>query len=112
MNHNDVVTLLQVIAAYDSRTIDRASINAWSEAARRQRWTYADARDAVHEHYARSTAWLMPGHVTELIHAPRRQPGVVSEVLGSAGATPASAGRRAEVMAMVRNLADAKRVPE
>ncbi|MBF6133492.1 hypothetical protein IU501_10825 [Nocardia otitidiscaviarum] len=65
------MTLLQVVAAYDGRDIDSAAIAAWTEAARRQRWTFAEAADAVHQHYSAQTAWIMPGHVTQLIRRDR-----------------------------------------
>jgi hypothetical protein len=52
----------------------------------------------------------MPGHVTELVRAGKRQPAPVSEVLALGVAPPASPERRREVMAMVRELADKKSV--
>lgn len=111
MERDDVVNLLQTVAVYDGRKLDALVVAAWSEAASRARWTHAEALEAVHEHYSKSTAWLMPGHVTELLRASRRQPAPAGEVLALAGVDPASEERRAEVMAMVRQLADRKVVP-
>lgn len=110
MERDEVVQLVQVIAAYDNRRIDELLIQTWSESARRARWTMAAATDAVHEHFARSTAWLMPGHVTEAIRTARRQPAPVDQVLELTGPPPASEERRAEVLALVRNLADRKAI--
>ncbi|MFE3105964.1 hypothetical protein [Nocardia tengchongensis] len=69
--HDELVSLLQVITAYDNRSADAGTVAAWAEAARRQRWTFAEAIDAVHEHYSANTTWLMPGHVTQLIRRER-----------------------------------------
>lgn len=63
--------LLAVIMAYDNRKPGDNSVRAWSEAARRARWTFDEALEAVHAHYATETAWLMPGHVTTRIRAAR-----------------------------------------
>jgi hypothetical protein len=112
MTHDQIVQLLQVITTYDSRKLDGPTVAAWKEAAARARWDFPLALEAVHQHYATSTAWLMPGHVTEAIKAARRQPAPVSEVLAElTSAPPASPERRAELMAEIKRLADAKRVP-
>ena len=66
-----IIELLQVAAAYDNRDIDAPMIAAWGEAAARRSWTHADALDAIHEHYADQTAWLVPGHVTRIIRRKR-----------------------------------------
>jgi len=71
VNQDEVVTLLQIITAYDGRTIDNVSVMAWSQAARRQSWVFDEAAAAVHEHYSESPSWLMPGHVTQLIRRGR-----------------------------------------
>jgi len=74
MNNGEVIDVLSVITAYDGRNAGAAELNVWAEAAKRGRWRFADAVDAVHEHYAESTAWLMPGHVTERIRRKRADP--------------------------------------
>lgn len=73
MTHDEVVTLLQVITRYDGRDIDESSVMVWTEAARRRQWTFDDAVDAAHEHYADQTRWIMPGHVTQIIRRKRNQ---------------------------------------
>ncbi|MBN9108596.1 MAG: hypothetical protein J0I34_07415 [Pseudonocardia sp.] len=72
MDSQQVRQLLAVVIAYDNRKLADANILAWTEAARRGRWTLAEAVDAVHEHYASQSVWLMPGHVSATIRA-RRQ---------------------------------------
>jgi hypothetical protein len=71
LTNDEVVTLLQVATGYDGREIDEVLIALWSEAARRRRWTFVEAMDAVHEHFADETTWIMPGHVTRLINRRR-----------------------------------------
>ena len=110
MNRNEIIDLLSVAAAYDRRTIGEADILAWSESARRAGWVTAKAVDAIHEHYAQTSKWIMPGHVTERIRLASRQPAPADEVLALNAAPPASAERRAELMAQIRKLADQKGV--
>lgn len=110
MTHDEIVELLQVISAYDSRKIDGPTVAAWKESASRGRWKAVDAFDAVHSHFAKSTAWLMPGHVSELIRAGKRHPAPVAEVLALDRGAPASEETRARLMAEIRKLADSKAV--
>ncbi len=110
MNPNQIVDLLTAAAVYDRRTIGEADVAAWSEAARRGGWTYEAALDAIHEHGATSTAWLTPAHITQAC-AKNRRPSdrSVDEALQLSSA-PASAERRAELMAQIRELADRKAI--
>ncbi|MFC9768890.1 hypothetical protein [Rhodococcus jostii] len=94
MDEDQVVELVQIIATYDSRKIDGVTLGAWREASRRARWDFRAACEAVHEHYAHVTTWLMPGHVTELIRATKRHPAPASQVLAVSATPPASAERR------------------
>jgi hypothetical protein len=66
--------LLAIAVAYDNRRPSEANITAWMEAADRAHWIFEDAREAIHTHYATSTDFLMPGHITAWIKANRRQP--------------------------------------
>lgn len=79
MTNDEVVELLQFACTYDRRTIGKTDVVAWLDAARRGRWTAEMAQDALREHYARSTAFVMPGHITELLRASRRQPADYAE---------------------------------
>lgn len=69
---DQVIDLLTAAASYDRRKVGKADVAAWSEAARRGRWTFEDALDAVFEHFTNSTEWLMPGHITTRIRAARQ----------------------------------------
>lgn len=80
---DDAIDLLTLAAAYDRRTIGQGDVHAWHDAATRAGWTRDAAFEAVKAHYATSTAWLMPGHVTDRIRADRRQPPPLREVLGA-----------------------------
>ena len=108
-----IIELLKVASAYDSRKPDEAQILAWSEAARRAGWTFERALDAIHEHYANDTDRIMPGHITAILRAPGARPSdtPVADVLQLPSAPPASAQRRAELMAQIRKLADRKAMP-
>ncbi|MGW4119863.1 hypothetical protein [Nocardia sp. NPDC004711] len=71
LTNDEIVTLLQIITAYDNRSVDSATVAAWREAGRRRRWTFDEAVEAVHVHYSHNTAWLMPGHITQIIRRDR-----------------------------------------
>lgn len=110
MTRDEILTLLQIVASYDGRKTDGLIVDAWAKSADLARWDFPSASTAVHQHYAASTAWLMPGHVTELIRSGKRHPAPADEVLALNAAPPASAERRAELMAQIRKLADSKSV--
>lgn len=65
--------LLAVAMSYDNRKPADATVLAWGEASRRGRWTFPEAVEAIHEHYAGSTAFLMPAHVTQWIKTRRQE---------------------------------------
>lgn len=111
MNRNEIIELLQVVQSYDNRDIGQTTIAAWHEAAQRGRWTRAAALDAVHEHYATSTDWLMPGHVTPMVRAAMRQPAPASEVTAQLSKAPASEEVRNRAMAEIAKLAASKAMP-
>lgn len=68
----EVRRLLAAVMAYDNRKPGEANVLAWSEAARRGRWTFDEALEAIHTHYADRSEWLMPGMVTAHIKATRQ----------------------------------------
>lgn len=71
----EVRLLLGHAMAYDNRKVPGdANRAAWAEAARRANWTLPAAIEALHQHYATSSEFVMPGHITALIRAERRQP--------------------------------------
>lgn len=74
LTREQVVDLLSVAAAYDSRKPNPDTVLAWTEAAGRGRWDYQGALTAIHEHYAESAEWIMPAHITTRLKAVRQQP--------------------------------------
>lgn len=75
MTHPEIVRLLQVITVYDGRDRGADDARAWQESADRARWTFGEALNAVHEHFAHATGedwWIKPGHITERIRTGRR----------------------------------------
>lgn len=109
MNRNQIIDLLTAASAYDRRTIGEGDVHAWSEAARRAGWTFDRALNALHDHFATTSQWLMPGHITERLRLASRQPAPADQVLALEKA-PASAERRAELMAEIRKFADRKSI--
>ena len=109
MNRNEVVDLLTAASAYDRRTIGEGDVRAWSEAANRAGWTFEKALDALHDHFASTSKWLMPGHITERLRLQSRQPAPADQVLALETA-PASPERRAALMAEIRKFADRKSI--
>lgn len=81
MTEHEIRLLLAAAMAYDNRNPGQAAVLAWQEAATRADWTFAEAVDAVHAHYAESTAFLMPGHITQRLRArPASMPPTVTEL--------------------------------
>lgn len=120
---DQINALLQTAARYDRRTIGPSDIDAWLQASHIGRWaTRQDLPDgtwqwsphlaeaAIHRHFATSTAWLMPAHVTELVAAERRIQTPAALALPPAG-PPASQATREAVAAAVAALADRKAIP-
>ncbi len=111
IDRDGVIQLLQLISAYDNRRIDELLVRTWAEAARRARWSFDGAADAIHEHYATSTSWLMPGHITAALRA-QKGPAPVAELRAIDPPAPASPQTRARIMDMLRGKAFGKRVPD
>ncbi|WP_280273422.1 hypothetical protein [Nocardia wallacei] len=96
MTPDDVLVLLQVAQSYDNRNIDRIMQSSWLDAAHRARWDRDAALTAIRAHYAESTDWIMPGHVTARIKAAAKAPGYAPEYRPAlAAAPPATAEQRA-----------------
>lgn len=93
MNESEVRALLAAAMAYDNRRPGDANIAAWLEAANRGRWTFNGALEAIHQHYATSTDFLMPGHVTAVFKAKARQPKPFAELEAAQPANPEHAER-------------------
>lgn len=74
LNRDQVAALLVVAMAYDNRKPGDATVAAWTEAAHRGKWRFGPAREAIHAHYASSTAFIMPGHITDRLKVESRFP--------------------------------------
>jgi hypothetical protein len=98
----EVRALLAVATCYDNRRAGEAAVTAWAEAARRGRWTFDAAVEAIHEHYATSTDFLMPGHITAAIRARMRQPEPARQTIAELeAAAPASEETRRRFAALM-----------
>jgi hypothetical protein len=74
MNDDEILNLLEIAQAFDKRTIGEPDVVAWTDSAKRGRWTYDEAQEVIKEYYARTTAerpWIMPSHVTNMVRANR-----------------------------------------
>ena len=127
LTRDQVIELLQLAAAGDKRTIGEADVAMWSDAARIGRWavrmldrgsgewvwTNQVALDAIRNHFARSTTYLLPGHITEYVAAYRRQPQPAAEAIAHLeAAPPASEETRRKAMDEIRRFADRFKPPE
>lgn len=72
MTARGIGDVLAVVVAYDNREITEAVVAAWLAAAQDARWTRDEAVIAVRQHYANTTEWIMPAHVTERVRAARQ----------------------------------------
>ncbi len=81
MDEFEIRALLSAAMAYDNRKAGEAAIAGWLKAAERTRWTYGEALNAIHDHYAESRDFIMPGDITQRLRAKRRQPGPVRAVV-------------------------------
>lgn len=72
LTEDQIKHLLAAAMAYDNRKPGQANVSAWGEAAYRERWDYHGALEAIHAHYATSTAFLMPAHITAHVKAARQ----------------------------------------
>ncbi|WP_348240627.1 hypothetical protein, partial [Salmonella enterica] len=69
---DEVVDLQSGISAYDNRKPNPAAVLAWGTADELGRWTLPEAVAAVHAHFAESTDYLMPAHITTRVKATRQ----------------------------------------
>ncbi len=88
MTPDEVLVLLQVAQSYDNRNIDRIMQSSWIDAAHRARWDHVEAVTAVRTHYAESTDWILPGHVTARIKAAAKAPGYAPTYRPALSAAP------------------------
>lgn len=72
MTAAEVTKLLSLIASLDGRTTGPTDDLVWFAVAEAAGWTYPLAERAVIEHFAHSTEWLKPAHITQRIDEARR----------------------------------------
>lgn len=111
--------LLAAAMAYDNRKPSEAAVMSWGETSSRARWTFGEALEAIHAHYAESTDFIMPAHITKRIKATRqdtamRQPVAPPDPVGQAKVARAITGvfqtvDDEPVKPWMKILADAKR---
>jgi hypothetical protein len=70
---DQVTAVLAVAAGYDNRRPGELNTSAWMDAAHKGRWTFEEAVEAVKEHYATETDFVMPAHVTRIIRQHRNR---------------------------------------
>lgn len=81
MNRAEVATLLALAAARDRRTVGQADVAAWFEDLCDLQ--FADAKEALGEHFRESMDWLMPAHIrarARVIRDRRRNPAEIREL--------------------------------
>lgn len=103
LTEQEIRAVYAVAMAYDNRKLSEANITAWWEQANRNRWTFDEAREAIHEHHRNSTEFLMPAHITAIIRAGRRQPEHYNERQLPA-APPADSQRIGDVLAQLAKM--------
>lgn len=108
LSETEIKHLIALAGVYDQRrppadpTAARMVIRSWQDASDRGRWTYTAAAEAIKAHYAETTDYLMPGHITALLRDRRRQPPSLAETRAALPpADPASAAQVAAVVAEV-----------
>lgn len=74
LNEDQVRVLLAVAMSYDHRNPGEADVLAWMEAAKRARWRFVPAREAIHDHYAERREFIMPGDITQRLKVESRFP--------------------------------------
>jgi len=67
MNEREVKSLLAIATGYDGRLSGNVELENWKMVAAIQRWTFEEARDAMHSHYANSSEFAMPAMITKII---------------------------------------------
>lgn len=98
LTRDQIVELLKIAQSVDNRDIDEPMTNIWHAAAVTQRWTAAEAAEAITRHLGEDTAYLTPAHITQRIRHKRRLPPPASEVL-ALGRPVASAEVRRRALA-------------
>lgn len=70
MNITDTANVLGLAQAYDNRTVGETNIRAWH--AILGDLEAADVMQAIKDHYAGQTEWIMPAHIRQAVAAMRK----------------------------------------
>lgn len=70
MTPAETAELLTFCAAFDRRTLGKSDVLAWQPLLANIDFT--EARDAVANHYATNTRWIMPADIRDAVHATHR----------------------------------------
>lgn len=108
----DAAEILTIAAAFDRRTVGEADALAWADAL--HDLDPHDCGQAVRDHYANSTDWLMPAHVRAGVKRLRaeRMRAVPTSALEPADVDPDDIAEYQQArLRLVRAVADGKPVP-
>lgn len=71
MKTSEVAKLLAMASAFDNRSVGEANVSAWA-AALAPSMPFPDAAEAVRQHFAATSDYLMPAHVNAYVRQLRR----------------------------------------
>jgi hypothetical protein len=106
LNEDQVRLLLAVAMTYDHRNPGESDVLAWMEAARRARWRFVPAREAIHEHYAQKRDFIMPGDITQRLKVESRFPPRFGEAPAELEEVRPDPAGQARIRQVVTALAD------
>lgn len=87
MNIGETTQALALAQAYDNRTVGEVNIRAWHAILGDLDWV--DVMEAIREHYAVETTWIMPAHIRSRAGAMAQQRAAAAAATGWA---PGQAG--------------------
>jgi hypothetical protein len=106
----EIINLLSIAAAFDNRKPGEATVHAWTDSARRGRWTFDEASEAVKTYYATTTAerpFVMPSHITQWIKGDRQDRAMRTQAAELISGPP-----HPRVVAAVEEVAKTTVIPE
>lgn len=71
LTDQQIVLLLAAATGYDNRKAGQANLLAWGEASDRGHWTFEQALEAIHDHYARTDAFITPALISKYVRTMR-----------------------------------------
>lgn len=92
MTLDQVADLLKVLTAYDGRNVGEADLMVWGR--QMDGLDFADAVEAIHQHYAEGDEWAKPSHIRARAERIRNARNVRPEVIAPGCYEPEAAERR------------------